>query len=129
MSVYRAECCDLAFADQLIGYYTASIEENQHGVYERSVYRMKKQLYIITGANGHLGSPLFVCWRNRTVRSGMILPGETASSYDNVTYIEGDVRNKESLLPLFDNTEGMNIIFIHTAGIVDISGKRDAAAL
>lgn len=85
---------------------------------------MKKQLYIITGANGHLGNTIIrmLAKQDCAVR-GLILPGETASSYDNVTYIEGDVRNKESLLPLFDNTEGMNVIFIHTAGIVDISGN------
>lgn len=83
-----------------------------------------KQVYIITGANGHLGNTIIRQLRRQgyTVR-GLILPGESGRSDRQITYIHGDVRDKASLQPLFEGLEGQEIIVIHTAGIVDISGE------
>lgn len=80
--------------------------------------------YIITGANGHLGSTLIrlLIDQDCEVR-GLILPGEQAEDRNNVVYCRGDVRNRESLLPLFDGAKAEETIVIHTAGIVDISGR------
>ena len=44
-------------------------------------------------------------------------PGRRAE----VTYYGGDVRDPESLRPLFEHEEGREIYVIHTAGIIDIS--------
>lgn len=54
---------------------------------------------------------------------GLILPGQEERELKNVTYYKGDVREKESLLPLFEGLEGMQIYVIHTAGMIDISGE------
>ena len=83
-----------------------------------------KPLYIITGANGHLGNTIIRLLRQQDcyVR-GLILPTENAQNTKNTTYFHGDVRNKESLLPLFAGFEGKDITVIHTAGIIDISEK------
>lgn len=83
---------------------------------------MKRLLYIVTGANGHLGNTIvrYLKKGGQLVR-GLILPSERAENRGTVTYYRGDVRVKESLRPLFQNTEGMDVIVIHTAGIVDIS--------
>lgn len=81
-----------------------------------------KELYIITGANGHLGSALIRELEKKDCEvRGMILPGETARSYKNVAYYEGDVRDKESIRRLLQNTQGRRVVVIHTAGIVAIS--------
>lgn len=83
-----------------------------------------KKLYIITGANGHLGNTLIrLLSRQDCIIHGLILPGEQAKEYKNVTYYTGDIRDRASLLPLFDTAGSgkCDIIAIHTAGIVDIS--------
>ncbi len=83
-----------------------------------------KQVYIVTGANGHLGSTIMrhLCKQKKQVR-GLILPGETGKDDALVQYIHGDVRDEESLQPLFEGLQGEQIVVIHTAGIVDISGE------
>ncbi len=82
-----------------------------------------KSIYIITGAIGHLGNTLVRMLKDRgeTVR-GLILPTESAEDCANVQYIHGDVCDKDSMEPLFADTAGKDVYFIHTAGIVDISG-------
>ncbi len=83
-----------------------------------------KRLYLITGACGHLGSTLVrtLARRGAMVR-GLILPWETPAAYPTVTYVKGDVCDLESLRMLFVNTKGYQLYVIHTAGIVDISGR------
>ena len=58
----------------------------------------------------------------RQVR-GLILPWETPAAYPTVTYVKGDVCDLESRRMLFVNTKGYQLYVIHTAGIVDISGR------
>mgnify|MGYP005964440193 CR=1 FL=1 len=83
-----------------------------------------KRLYIVTGAAGHLGYTLtrMLSEQGCEVR-GLILPGEKAEALPGVTYCEGDVCRKETLLPLLEGAHGKNAAVIHTAGIVDISGQ------
>lgn len=82
------------------------------------------RLYIVTGAKGHLGNTIVRMLREegRQVR-GLILPCEEAEAMHGVAYVRGDVRDKKSLEPLFENTQNQEIIVIHTAGIVDISNE------
>lgn len=85
-----------------------------------------KKLYIITGANGHLGRALIrrlEDYADSIEIRGLILPGDQAAETSFVHYIKGDVRDKESLRPLFEHTNGKEVSVIHTAGIVDISEK------
>lgn len=81
-----------------------------------------KRLYIITGASGHLGSTIIrLLMKTGAAVRGLILPSETPPENQNITYITGDVREKESLRPLFEHTEGYEVYVIHAAGIIDIS--------
>ena len=83
-----------------------------------------KKMYIITGADGHLGSTIVrMLEQQECLVRGLLLPGEEGADRGTITYYRGDVRRRESLLPLFEHTDGMDIIVIHTAGIIDISGK------
>ncbi len=84
-----------------------------------------KKLYIVTGADGHLGNTIVRMLQTLPdpfVR-GLLLPGVTPPCYqtDRVQYVWGDIRDLASLEPLFENTTGMEVYVIHTAGIVDIS--------
>lgn len=78
-------------------------------------------IYIVTGANGHLGGAIIrqLAGRDAEIR-GLILPGETGACLDRVQYYHGDVRDTDSLRPLFENTAGAAVYVFHTAGIIDI---------
>ena len=86
--------------------------------------------YIVTGANGHLGNTIIRMLRSTKAEIfGLILPNENLTNKDNIHYIKGDVRIKDSLRPLFENPitnkrdEDTELFVIHTAGIIDISEK------
>lgn len=88
--------------------------------------------YIVTGANGHLGNTLIRCLKGVKVDIyGLVLPNEKCEDHDNVHYIKGDIRYKDSLRPLFEEQinqktnkkSDFETYVIHTAGIVDISEK------
>ncbi|WP_040196528.1 NAD-dependent epimerase/dehydratase family protein [Candidatus Soleaferrea massiliensis] len=83
-----------------------------------------KTLYIVTGANGHLGSTIIRILRrqHKQVR-GLILDGEDCRDGQYVRYLHGDVRSKASLEPLFADIQAARVTVIHTAGIVDIADK------
>ncbi len=83
-----------------------------------------RKLYIVTGANGHLGNTIVRQLKKRREEiRGLVLPTETAENQPGVTYFKGDVRNKASLEPLFADTDDREVIVFHTAGIIDISEK------
>lgn len=81
-------------------------------------------VYLVTGANGHLGGTLLrqLSRRGAWVR-GLLLPGESAQPLPGVTYYHGDVCQRDSLLPLFQGLSGCQIYVLHTAGIIDISDQ------
>ncbi len=77
--------------------------------------------YLITGATGHLGRTV----TEQLVKEGhpvrvLILPKEKDIP-SNVDVYYGDVRDKESLRPCFENLSGQDLIVIHCAGIVSIA--------
>ena len=82
------------------------------------------RIYIVTGANGHLGGTIVRMLRRAgaTVR-GLVLPAEKVADAGAVRYFKGDVRDKATLEPLFADTDGRDVVVIHTAGIVDIADK------
>ena len=83
-----------------------------------------KTRYIITGAHGHLGGTLIRLLRHTAAKVyGLVLPGEPAVDTGNVHYVAGDVRDMESLRPLFEGAENEKLYVIHTAGIISIAEK------
>ena len=83
-----------------------------------------KRRYIITGANGHLGNTIIRMLQQEDAEIyGLILPGEQVQSHGGAHYITGDIRDMESLRPLFADGEDRELYVIHTAGIIDISEK------
>lgn len=54
---------------------------------------------------------------------GLVLPAEKVADTGAVRYFKGDVRDKATLEPLFADTDGRDVVVIHTAGIVDIADK------
>lgn len=81
-----------------------------------------KKIYIVTGANGHLGGTLvrMLSKRGEAVR-GLVLPGEAPQPFPHVRYYTGDVRDADSMRPLFADAEDAELLVLHTAGLVDIA--------
>ena len=83
-----------------------------------------RKVYLVTGANGHLGSTVLRVLRSRGAElRGLILEGETYDPLPGVTYFEGDVRNPNTLRPMFEGLRGRPCYVVHTAGIIDISDQ------
>lgn len=81
-----------------------------------------KKLFIITGANGHLGGTIVRMLNGRPVQvRGLVFGGKKKQDTGSIHYYSGDVREPETLRPLFEGCEDMETIVIHTAGIIDIS--------
>lgn len=88
-----------------------------------------QRIYVITGIGGHLGNTI----ARELLNSGEIVrgfarPGEDVTMLygDAVSIVRGDVRNSDSLEPLFYGvSETDEVIFIHCAGIVSIASKYD----
>ena len=83
-----------------------------------------KKIYVVTGANGHLGGTLvrMLSKRGETVR-GLVLPGENPVPLPHVRYMRGDVRDADSMRPLFEAAGGAALCVIHTAGLIDIADE------
>ena len=89
-----------------------------------------KNLYIVTGANGHLGNTVIriLLERGERVR-GLILPSEEPDFPDRAEYVKGDVTEPESLRALFEGAERASVVVIHTAGIISIADEVTDALL
>ena len=82
------------------------------------------QLFLVTGAAGHLGNTLVrkLLALKKNVRC-LVLPDEKNIPDGDLEICYGDVRDKESLATLFDNPQDKALIVIHCAGIVSIATK------
>lgn len=81
-----------------------------------------KKLFIITGANGHLGGTIVrILSRKQIQVRGLVFGEKKEEDTENIHYYNGDVRDIDSLRPLFLGCENMETVVIHTAGIIDIS--------
>ena len=83
-----------------------------------------EKTYLVTGACGHLGGTLVrLLERTGAQVRGLRLPEEQARDRAHVTYYPGDVRDRDSLRPLFQGLADREVVVFHTAAIVDISGE------
>ncbi|WP_219219211.1 NAD-dependent epimerase/dehydratase family protein [Paenibacillus sp. S150] len=82
-------------------------------------------LYLVTGVAGNLGSSVAarLLEENKAVR-GLVLKGDPAALRvpEEVHVCVGDVTDKESLEPFFSAEQGTEVIVIHCAAIVTVSG-------
>jgi len=92
---------------------------------------MNNEIFIVTGAAGHLGSIIVkvLLLRGKRVRA-LVLPGEKCPDYicDNrhlLTEYTGNVCDPDSLGRLFENQSSDELVVIHCAGIVSITRKKD----
>lgn len=82
-----------------------------------------KKTYLITGATGHLGNVITnTLTDNGDAVRALVLPHEKFDSQKAETFY-GDVRDKESMRPCFENLSGSSLVVIHCAGIVTIATK------
>lgn len=81
-----------------------------------------KKVYLLTGANGHLGRVLLAMLERipECEIRALILPGESGKDTNKVQYYHGDVCEPISMEPFFAHLEGKSVYVIHTAGIIDI---------
>lgn len=82
------------------------------------------ELYLITGAAGHLGNTLVgkLLELGKNIRI-LVLPNERNTPEGNLEVYYGDVCKKESLAAFFANPQGKVLKVIHCAGIVSIASK------
>lgn len=87
---------------------------------------MKNRIFIVTGATGHLGNTIVrnLLFAGEMVR-GLVLPHDKSEALTGLSLeiIEGDVREYETLTPLFKNPDGCDLIVFHCAGVVSIASK------
>lgn len=82
------------------------------------------ELYIVTGASGHLGNVVARKLIERKERVWLfLLSGEKPVVEGAERIYHGDVTDKETLLPLFRDAVGEKVILIHCAGIVSIKTR------
>ncbi len=92
---------------------------------------MKKQIYIVTGAAGHLGSYVLneLLARGNVVRAFTLpwekIPAHVDTNRHLLTRYAGDVRYPQSLDQLFEGGEEVEFTVIHCAGIIAISLGKD----
>ncbi len=90
---------------------------------------MKKIIYLVTGAAGHLGSCIITQLLNQgCLVRGFVKPSELCANTPlppGLGIIAGDVCRPESLEPLFESPFPCDFIFIHCAGLISIYGRYD----
>ena len=85
-----------------------------------------KKLWLVTGATGHVGSILVSALKQRGehVRA-LVRPGSNIDVYSDVEICEGDIRNRETLIPFFDRGDYDYVSLVHCAALITIASKHN----
>lgn len=71
-----------------------------------------------------MGGTIVRMLRRRAPRvRGLVLPAEKVAGCRRRPVFQGGCPDKATLEPLFADTDGRDVVVIHTAGIVDIADK------
>lgn len=83
-----------------------------------------EEIYIVTGASGHLGNVVARMLVERDHRVWIFLLEKEKNVVEGVEKIYyGDVCQAESLTPMFEDARGKKVNLIHCAGIVSIKSR------
>ena len=85
-----------------------------------------KKLWLVTGATGHVGTILVSVLQQRGehVRA-LVRPNSNIVAHSNVEIYEGDIRNRESLIPFFDRGDYDYVSLVHCAALITIASKQN----
>ena len=85
-----------------------------------------KKLWLVTGATGHVGTILVSVLQQRgaNVRA-LVRPNSNIVAHSNVEIYEGDIRNRESLIPFFDRGDYDYVSLVHCAALITIASKHN----
>ena len=61
-----------------------------------------KKLWLVTGATGHVGTILVSVLQQRGEHVRVLVLPDNIAEHSDVGICEGDIRNRESLIPFFD---------------------------
>lgn len=84
---------------------------------------------IITGINGHLGHGLVEQLLEQNVKiRGLVYSDSTPDPHwsdpdKKMSFFKGDIKDKSSLIPLFEGLEGEEVYLIHAASLIDIQNQ------
>ena len=85
-----------------------------------------KKLWLVTGATGHVGTILVSVLQQRGAHVRiLVLPNSNVAAYSNIGICEGDIRNRESLIPFFDRGGYDCVSLVHCAALITIMSKHD----
>ena len=85
-----------------------------------------KKLWLVTGATGHVGTILVSVLQQRGehVRA-LVRPNSNIVAHSNVEIYEGDIRNRESLIPFFDRGDYDYVSLVHCEALITIASKHN----
>ena len=91
----------------------------------------KERIWLVTGASGHVGNNVIreLIRMNESVRA-FVIEKDTPPSLEgfNIEYVRGDITKPETIDPLFDGTDDLDVIVLHLSSLISIFGKADERA-
>ena len=84
-----------------------------------------KKLWLVTGATGHVGTILVSVLQQRGEHVRVLVLPDNIAEHSDVGICEGDIRNKESLIPFFDRGDYDYVSLVHCAALITIASKHN----
>ena len=84
-----------------------------------------KKLWLVTGATGHVGTILVSVLQQRGEHVRVLVLPDNIAEHSDVGICEGDIRNRESLIPFFDRGDYDYVSLVHCAALITIASKHN----